>query len=91
MNALLLILFLPIAATWNGFVLSKLWEWFIVPSLHAPSLRIPYAIGIALIVGWLTHKTRKTEDEPEAIHIIVMSLILPPLLLGYGWVVTLFI
>ena len=39
----------------RGWVLSILWRWFMVPTLGLPALSVPQAIGIALVVGMLTH------------------------------------
>lgn len=39
----------------NGWVASILWAWFLVP-LGAPAISVVPAIGIALIVGCLTHQ-----------------------------------
>lgn len=91
MKLLLLLAFAPIAAIWKGYVLTVLWAWFMVPAFHVAPLRIPFAIGIGLIVGWLTHVNRKPEQEPETAHTVVMSLILPALVLGSGWIVAQFI
>ena len=41
----------------SGYALSILWEWFFVPLLGAPKLSIPGAIGIALVVQYLTHQS----------------------------------
>lgn len=40
---------------WNGYVLSILWGWFIVPTFEAPTLSVGYAIGFTMIVSYLTH------------------------------------
>lgn len=80
-----------LAATIEGFVLSVLWGWFIVPVFHAPHLRIPYAIGLALVVGMLTHRTRKPEDTPETSYVLLNGLVLPWLFLLMGCLVKLFV
>jgi len=41
----------------RGWVLSILWRWFMVPTLGLPALSVPQAIGIALVVGMLTHQS----------------------------------
>lgn len=46
----------------NGYVLSVLWGWFIVPTFGAPELGIVPAIGLVLVVGILTHGTRGIGD-----------------------------
>jgi hypothetical protein len=89
-----LLLFLPIAAVsaiWGGFVLSILWAWFVVPVFHAPALRIPYAIGLAIVCHLLTQRTRHPDDEPETLHVAIASFVVPATLLLFGWVVTWFI
>lgn len=91
MTTILLIALAFGAAVLEGFALSVLWGWFIVPVFAAPALRIPYAIGLALIVGMLTHKTRKPEDDPEPPYILAMGLVSPLVFLGCGWIVRLFV
>jgi hypothetical protein len=47
----------------RGFVLSRLWGWFIVP-LGLPSIGIAQACGIALILGFLSYsKSTTTKDN----------------------------
>lgn len=82
----------------NGFVLSKMWLWFIVTTFDAPMLNIPQAIGVAMIVGFLTqHPAPKNKDgEKEWSQIItsVLSALIAPfitLLIAWtvynGWIV----
>lgn len=92
-----LLLYIPaafIAACWNGFVLSVLWGWFIVPVFQAPTLRIPYAIGLAIVVSMLTHqidwKRAAEDDYPEVVKLLGGSLV-ALFALGYGWIVRLFV
>lgn len=81
----------PFTTIWYGFVLSIMWGWFVVPVFHVEPLRIPYAIGLAYIVQWLTHQTRKQEDDPELGYLLYMALLRPAILLFAGWIVTKFI
>jgi hypothetical protein len=46
---------------WNGFVLSIMWGWFVVP-LGLPTITVPNAIGLALIVD-LVRPYRKPDDH----------------------------
>lgn len=91
MKILILLALAPWVSIWNGFTLSILWGWFVVPVFGVPPLRIPFAIGISLIVGYLTHQTRKSEDEPETGFIIIFGLLKPALALLIGWIVTWFV
>jgi hypothetical protein len=57
------------AAVIRGWVFSIMWSWFIVPlSPSIPSLSIPMAIGLALVVTMLTYQAQpkgreKTKEE----------------------------
>jgi hypothetical protein len=52
-------------AVLNGFMLSYMWEWFVVP-FGLPSVSIIHAIGIAILVSMLTDhsKSSKGDDDP---------------------------
>jgi hypothetical protein len=47
----------------RGFVFMKLWLWFVVPTFAAAALNIPQAIGISLIVGFLTIRSMNTSPQ----------------------------
>jgi hypothetical protein len=79
------------SAILNGWVLSVMWGWFIVPVFAAPTLRIPYAIGLALVFGMLAHQSRKSEHTPDVGESLMESLLLPLFVLGIGWIVKLFV
>ena len=89
------------ASIFNGYVLSVLWGWFVVPTFAAPTLGVVPAIGIALVVGYMTHQMRdkifRDEDkkeEPKFRQIMARGTafaILKPLnALFFGWIVHLF-
>ena len=78
----------------SGWVLTILWGWFIVPTFRQPQLGIAPALGVALIVRYLT---RQNIDivEPERTTTerwirTAVGLLLPLTWLGMGWVVHLF-
>ncbi len=75
----------------KGFVLSKLWGWFIVPYFSLPTLSVPLAIGVAATVSFLTLQhipNNKKSEEDRAADAISSTLILPFVFLLIGWVVT---
>lgn len=37
----------------DGYVLAKLWNWFVVPFAHAPVMSAATAMGIATMIGLL--------------------------------------
>jgi hypothetical protein len=88
---------LVFSAMWRGYVLAVLWGWFFVPYLHAPTISVTVAIGISLIVGFLTHqdfqkKEEDNKDWPKKIgEVVVKSVVGPGFALLAGWIVTQFL
>jgi hypothetical protein len=75
----------------NGWVLSIMWGWFFVPILGLPALNVPQSIGIALIVGYLTHQRRTAADSSdrreEAFQTFGYAFLNPLVALLIGWIV----
>ena len=84
-----------LSAIFNGYVLSVMWGWFIVPTLGLSPITTVPAIGLALVVGYLTHHeidcqpSERTNYE-KVVYAVVNSLIYPAIALAIGWVVHLF-
>jgi len=57
-----LILTIP-SYLFSGYVLMKLWSWFIVPTFSTEPISYVAAAGITLIIGFLTHKRSSTNDD----------------------------
>jgi hypothetical protein len=53
------------AAMLNGWALSLLWAWFIIPTFELPKLSIPAAIGLSMVVAYLTYQVRNNKDEEK--------------------------
>lgn len=48
----------------RGYTLATLWAWFIVPTFFmAPVLSIPVAIGVNLILAFITKQVGVAKDE----------------------------
>lgn len=82
------------AISWllRGYVLSVLWRWFMVPILGLPALSVPQAIGIALVVGMLTHQSHhypenKNEKTSTKVVWVLEPFIAPFATLLVGWIV----
>lgn len=84
-----------VTITWEGFVLTKLWAWFVVPTFGLPMLTIPIAIGICIIAAFLTHqqnfKLKSGDEMMDALNAYGYSIFTGAVLLFIGWVVTFFI
>jgi hypothetical protein len=79
----------------EGYVISVLWGWFVVPVFHLPTLTIPYALGFGSLAALLTnHKTGKEaeKEETEWWSGPLMHMLLKPwMALLFGWIVKSFI
>jgi hypothetical protein len=75
-------------AIYRGFVLCKLWAWFMVPLFHLPELTIPFAIGISLAIGMFQHSTQNADKGKEYWLTVIAS---PLVVLFMGWIVKMFI
>ena len=79
----------------KGFVLSKLWLWFIVPIFQIQPLRVIEAIGIIFLINFIRLKRDKPDDSEEFwvgfAYNIGFTIVMGCFALLFGWVVTLFI
>lgn len=91
MKLIVLLALAPVSAIWYGFTFSVMWGWFVVPTFHVDPLRIPYAIGLAYTIQFLTHQTEREGNEPETHTVLVMAVVKPLVLLTAGWIVKLFV
>jgi hypothetical protein len=84
---------LILAPIWRGYVFSKLWLWFIVSTFGASVLSIAQAIGLALVVSFLTHQPDMYEDKSRTqsekfSSAVCITFMTPAFALLIGWVVT---
>ena len=88
------ILAMVISPIINGFVVLKLWAWFIVPTFEAQPLRIVEAIGLMFIVNYLKTKTLKEADKDKFWELFAAKFVFIIIYSGFallaGWVVSLF-
>ena len=90
------VILMVVSSIFNGYALSVLWGWFIVPTFGMPALGVVPAIGIAMVVSYLTHQTHESEkkdDDGIGVKIfkaVILSLGKPAFTLLFGWIVHLF-
>jgi len=76
----------------EGYVFIKLWDWFVIPTFGLPKLSIYTAIGIMLLMGFLSHQLdikkifeeRTTKEKWVA---FVMLFVRPAVFLFLGYIV----
>lgn len=67
LGCILIVLLFTVSPLVSGFVTSQLWAWFIVPTFNAPTLNIPQAIGLTLIINWLVRDVSKDSDGDKTV------------------------
>ena len=89
-------------AVLDGFVVSKMWEWFVVSTFHLPVLGITQGLGLALTVRVLrgvNHGKRAEKDDVatgnqklvEAVKVAGNGVLMTLFLLLVGYIVQLFL
>ena len=69
------IILMVYAAMLNGWALAKLWSWFIVTTFDLPALSIPAAIGLAMVVSYLTQRLDDKKSEDAYWEILVKGAV----------------
>lgn len=73
----------------KAFVVSQLWEWYIVSHFETKSLPVVIAFGIGILVNFMITPSY-TKDERPLSERISYAISLPIFALILGWVGTLF-
>jgi hypothetical protein len=78
----------------GGFVMMKIWQWFAVPVFGVQQIALVPAIGIGLLISFLTHQHIPQPEGREISKVIGESIgeavLYPIIVLFFGWVVSLF-
>ncbi len=79
----------------SGFVLQTLWGWFIAPKFAVSALGLAEAIGLSMVVTFLTHSAptdSERQTSGEKTQVVINAFILKPVLyLLIGLIVSSFI
>lgn len=78
--------------TWAGYALSLLWSWILVDSFGIPSISIPQAIGITMIVTYMTHQDYDIKNNKEGMDVLIeysiKAAVKPAVSILFGWILT---
>ena len=86
--------FIALMTMLRGFVLSKLWGWFMVPVFGLSPLSVVAGIGVALVVQFLVQYPldyAKEADPKKSRTTIITGLSIPFVTLAFGYIVHLFL
>jgi hypothetical protein len=91
---MIIVLAMIISPIVSGFVILKMWDWFVVPIFEANPLRLVEAIGLMFLVNYLKTKRDKEVDKEKIWEQFATDLVFFILYAGFsllaGWVVSLF-
>jgi hypothetical protein len=93
MDKFLPLLMLPVRLWSYGFVLARIWMWFIVPAFNVAPISQVTALGISMFLGLAIYSTdwASYNDETNSVYYkeFVMFLV-PWTTLGTAWFIRLF-
>jgi len=88
LGCVLILIMIPISILLKGFVLSKLWFWFMVP-LGVVPISLAHAYGLAILIALFTHQSQKPAEEGTlgqmAFRMFIMSIGGPLIVWFVGW------
>lgn len=79
---------------WKGWVISTLWEWFVVPVFEAPTLGVVPAVGLSIALDAIlgSRGVREAKDGWEGMaESFLAGILFPAVYLLCGWIVRLFL
>ncbi len=77
----------PLAAL-DGWIISKMWAWFVTPLFPVPALHVWMAAGLALTVRMFCRTTPEGCEDKRTLGAKIVATILPPLyILLFGWII----
>lgn len=87
--SILAIASIPLLFIEQGWAISTLWGWFLVP-LGVPAIGIAASIGIAITLSVLVSRYRKTDDDDKW-GVLLYAFVRPLVLVFIGWIVKQFV
>lgn len=85
------ILSIVIGIVLGGVIVMKFWEWFINPVFHVGLLSLGQAIGISTFITLFKATSFNKKSDVDTSVALVSSIIYQLFLLGFGWIISLFI
>lgn len=81
-----------LATIFQGYVLTLLWQWFIVTTFTVAPITLVPAIGLMLVVNYFTNQVNLNDSERPnyQVEIAVVHILKPLLFLVAGFIIHLF-
>ena len=74
-----------LSTLWEGLVLKVLWGWFFVTIFGLPNITIATAVGISIVIGFLTNQYIQ-RDEEALVELAIYKLFNPLFALVMGFI-----
>lgn len=75
----------------GGLIVMNFWEWFIYPVFNFKMLTYSESVGISVFLTLLKTASYTQKPTVETHITVITSLIYQLLILGFGWLISLFI
>lgn len=90
------LLMIPLTVALNGWALSILWSWFVVPIFGLPALSLASALGLSIVVSFMTHQDVDCEQPDRSMsatwsRVVAITVGRPLLALLMGWIILKFV
>lgn len=75
----------------DAFVLTKLWQWFIVSLFNLPLLNLAYAYGLSLLINYLKGFKKQSETNEKIWELFFIAFARSGIALLAGYIVYQFV
>lgn len=85
---------LVVSAMIGGYILMKLYTWYVVPVFQTPSMGLAQSIGVSFFISylkWNKKSTDKKQDWDEMMQDFFVSIFMALMYFGFAWIFTFFI
>ena len=95
--SLIALLFMPLSILLHGFVLTKLWFWFMIPIFNVPTLSIPQIYGLSILICFFIRDSSLARiqieefSKEELISYYINPYVGSAIFLLVGWIISLFL
>jgi len=84
-SAFLALVLLPAMYILEGFVITRLWTWHIMPVFHLGPMSIGHAIGVSTLIGMVRFRPSELREEKPPLVVIKEHLMVSGVSLLVGW------
>ncbi len=87
MFIILFVIVLAVLYLLNGVALNLLWGWFMVPTFGLPAISLAQAVGLTIIINFLTHQYIPFEDDNERKKFFAYEIATPVFAIVVGYII----